>query len=84
MVDAAEIGLADERGNTFGGGEGSSGERGESGGVEFTLDPDLSDDKAAFVDHDGGGAFAFDEEFLQGAIQLLNILFDELRKCGHS
>src|SRR3954464_1777743 len=54
LIDAAEVGFANEGSDSFGGSEGSSREGSKGGGVKVGGRPDLSDEKAAFVDDDGG------------------------------
>jgi hypothetical protein len=83
LIDAGEVGFADEAGDALGGGVGGCGEGAEGGGIEGASIAGFADDEAAFIEDEGGGGFAFLEEFLEGAAESADIVFHQLGEGSH-
>jgi hypothetical protein len=83
LVDAGEVGFADEAGDALGGGVSGGGESAEGGGIERPGIAAFADDEAAFIEDEGGGGLAFTDEVSEGDVEVLNILLEQLGQRGH-
>jgi len=83
LEHAAEIVLVQAVRDELGGGKGVGGKGGQLSGVENLCIALLRDEIARLFNEERRAGFAFLEKILQGSVNLLEVLFDEIWKRRH-
>src|SRR6266478_3496388 len=83
LINAVEILLMNKVGNGLVGEIGAGSEGGDGGEVELLGLAEVGDEEAALVNDERGGGFAAAEQIVKRAVELFNVLFDELWERGH-
>ena len=83
LINAGEIGFADQAGDALSGGVGGGSEGTEGGGVECPGITAFGDDESAFIENESRSGLAFPDEVFECDIEVLNILLEQLGQRGH-
>lgn len=83
LVDAGEIGFANQVSDRLCCREGGGAQGRESRDVEMLVIAALCHHKAAFIDEHSRGSLAFLEEILQDSVETVNVFLDKLRQGEH-